>query len=389
MPDVHAKLSASGAKRWLGCTMSPSMEEGQPDSSSVYAEEGTAAHELAELKLQYETDKITKRTYTTRYNKFKKNNVHYSPSMDDYVDEYVALVMEHFHAIPNAVIELEVRVDFSDWVPEAFGTADTCIIGDGIIEVIDLKYGKGVPVKADQNPQIMLYGLGAYAAYDLIYEFETVRMTIVQPRLGDVSTYELSVTDLLDWANNVVKPKAQMAMAGEGEFNPTDETCQWCKARAFCKARAEKNLEIAKYEFADPHQLSKENLADILGRAKEIDSWLKDVQEYSLIQVRDHGETIPGWKLVEGRSNRKITDQESLLFVLEANGFEDDQILKPRELQNLTNLEKLIGKKVFNDLAGDLIVKPEGKPVLVREEDKRPALNSTAAAMEDFEGVDA
>lgn len=388
MPEIHAKLSASGAKRWLGCTMSPAMEDGIKDTTSVFAEEGTAAHSLAELKLQFETGKITKRTYTTRYNKFKKNNEYYSPSMDDYVDEYVALVLEHLNELPDATIELEVRVDFSEWVPEGFGTSDVCIIGDGIIEVIDLKYGKGIPVKAEQNPQIMLYGLGAYAAYDMIYDFETVRMTIVQPRLGDISTYELSVTDLLTWANEVVKPKAKLAMNGEGEFFPSEETCQWCKARAFCKARADKNLEIAKYEFEDPNSLSPNDISDILEQAKEIETWLKDVQEYSLVQVRDHGEKIPGWKLVEGRSNRKITDEEGLIFVLEANDYDDEDILKPRTLQPITKLEKLIGKKQFTELAGDLIIKPEGKPVLVRESDKRPELSSVASAKEDFEGAE-
>lgn len=384
MPEIHAKLSASGAKRWLGCTMSPSMEEGRPDTSSIYAEEGTAAHSLAELKLKCETGKITKRTFTTRYNKFKKTNEHYSPAMDDYVDEYVSLVMERFNALSNASIDLEVRVDFSEWVPGGFGTSDVCICVDGVIEVIDLKYGKGLPVKADNNPQIMLYGLGAYYAYDMIYDFETARMTIVQPRLGDISTYEMPVADLVAWANEWVKPRAEMAMNGEGEFNPSEDTCQWCKARAVCKARAEKNLEIAKYEFADPNELTKEGLAEILAQAKEIEGWLKDVKEYSLEQVRDHEMTIPGWKLVEGRSNRKIKDEEGLMLILEAEGFEDDNILKPRSLETITKLEKIVGKKQFDELAGEYVIKPEGKPVLVPESDKRQALNSLASAEEDF-----
>ena len=386
-PTFHARLSPSGAKRWLHCTMAPTMEDGIPDNGSVYAAEGTAAHSLAELKLQYETGKITKRTFTLRYNKFKANNEFYSPGMDDYVDEYVGTVMERFNALPNASIDLEVRVDYSDWVSDGAGTSDVVIAADGVIEVIDLKYGKGVPVSAEWNEQAMLYGLGAFHEYDMIYEFQEVRMTIVQPRLGSISTFEMTIEELLSWANDFVKPQAEKAAKGEGEFYPSPDTCQWCKAKGFCKARAEKNMEIASYDFQNPAFLSPLELADILTKAKEITSWIKDVEDYSLEIVRDHDATVPGWKLVEGRSNRKLTDEEAAIFVLEAEGFEDDDILKPRTLQTITALEKVIGKKRFAELLGEYVVKPEGKPVLVPEEDKRPALNGLASAEEDFGGV--
>lgn len=386
-PTFHARLSPSGAKRWLHCTMAPTMEDGIPDSGSVYAAEGTAAHSLAELKLQYETGKITKRTFTLRYNKFKANNEFYSPGMDDYVDEYVGTVMERFNALPNASIDLEVRVDYSDWVPDGTGTSDVVIAADGVIEVIDLKYGKGVPVSAEWNEQAMLYGLGAFHEYDMIYDFQEVRMTIVQPRLGSISTFEMTIEELLSWANDFVKPQAEKAAKGEGEFDPSTDTCQWCKAKGFCKARAEKNLEIAAYEFADPNVLTASQVADILAKAQEITSWIKDVEEYALINVRDNDLVIPGWKLVEGRSNRKLTDEEAAIFVLEAEGFEDDDILRPRTLQTITALEKVVGKKRFAELLGEYVVKPEGKPVLVPEEDKRPALNGLASAEEDFGGV--
>lgn len=386
MPEVHAKLSASGATRWLGCPPSVRMEEDFPDTTSEYAEEGTAAHALAELKLQKETEKLSTSAFNSRYKLFKKDNEYYSQSMDDYVDEFVALVLEHWHALPDASIDLEVRVDFSEWVPDGFGTSDVVITSDGVIEVIDLKYGKGIPVKAENNPQIMLYGLGAYAAYDMIYDFETIRMTIVQPRLGDISTFEMSVDDLLKWAGEYVQPRAALASKGEGEFNPSEKTCQWCKARAICQARADKNLEIAKYEFEDPQRLSKESISDILAQAKEIENWLKDIKEYSLVQARDHGEKFPGWKLVEGRSNRKISDEEGLIFILESEGFDDDQILKPRMLQTITKLEKVVGKKQFAELASDFIVKPEGAPTLVPESDKRPELSGLSSAKEDFDG---
>lgn len=387
-PTFHARLSPSGAKRWLHCTMAPTMEDGIKDTGSVYAAEGTAAHSLAELKLQYETGKITKRTFTVRHNKFKANNEFYNPSMDDYVDEYVGIVMERFNALPNASIDLEVRVDYSDWVPDGTGTSDVVIAADGVIEVIDLKYGTGVPVSAEWNEQAMLYGLGAFHEYDMIYEFQEVRMTIVQPRLGSVSTFEMTIEELLTWANEFVKPQAQKAAKGEGEFDPSPDTCQWCKAKAFCKARAEKNLEIAAYEFADPNALTPIEMADILAKAKEITSWIKDVEDYALTNARDHDLVIPGWKLVEGRSNRVISDPDSVILMLEAEGFEDTDIMKPPVLQTITALEKVVGKKKFADLVGEFIVKPEGKPVLVPETDKRPELNSLASVSKEFEGID-
>lgn len=387
-PEVHAKLSASGAKRWLGCTPSARMEESFSDTTSIYAEEGTAAHSLAEMKLKVETGKIKRPAFNIKYKRFKRENSYYNPAMDDYVDEYVALVLEHYHALTNPVIELEVKVDFSEWVPGGFGTSDVVITSDKVLEVIDLKYGKGIPVSAENNPQIMLYGLGAYAAYDMIYDFELIRMTIVQPRLGDISTFEMSVADLLQWANEYVKPRAEMAEEGKGEFFPSEDTCQWCKAKAVCKARAQKNLEIAQYEFQDPDMLSPEDISKILGQSKEIENWLKAVKEYSLEHVRDHDLVIPGWKLVEGRSNRVITDNDAVSLILDAEGFTEEKILKPQSLKGLTDLEKVVGKKQLTELVGDYIVKPNGKPVLVTESDKRPALSGLATAIDDFEGIE-
>lgn len=382
MVETHAKLSASGSKRWLTCTHSASLESEFPDSTSDFAKEGTAAHELSELKLMKETEKINKRTFSIRYNKFKKGNEYYSQSMDDYTDEYVNFVLEAFHATPNAEISLEQRVDFSEWVPEGFGTSDVVITSEDVIEVIDLKYGKGVPVSAENNPQAMLYALGAYHAYEMIYDFKRVKMTIVQPRLESISTFELPLSELLDWAENFVKPRADMAMKGEGEFHPDPEACRFCRAKGVCRARAEKNLEIARYEFQDSPLLSKEDIADILSQATEIKKWLEQVQEYALEQVRDHGEEIPGYKLVEGRSNRVITDKEKAASILEAEGFEE--IFKPQELKAMGVLEKLVGKAKFTDLLSDFIIKPTGKPVLVVESDKREPVNGLASAQDDF-----
>ena len=388
MPEIHAKLSASSAKRWLNCTPSVKLSELFPDEgkSSPFAAEGTAAHSLAELKLKYDTGKIKKSTFTRNFNKFKRENEWYSQSFDEAVDEYVGQVNEAIGSYGDQVTDvlLEQQVDFSEWVPEGFGTSDVVILAEPVLHIYDLKFGRGVPVSAEENPQLMLYALGAYNEFNLAYDFETIKMSIVQPRLGAQSTYELSLEDLLTWAEEVVKPNAEKAMAGEGEFNPGEDTCRWCPAKAVCKARAEKNLEIARYEFEDARVLSKQDISDILDQADEIKKWIEAVQEYALTQVRDLGEKIPGWKLVEGRSNRKLADAEKAVSILTAEGFKD--IFKPQELKTLTVLEKMVGKKQFNELLGDIITKPQGKPTLVTEDDKRPEINSVASAIADFEG---
>ncbi|MBC1937157.1 DUF2800 domain-containing protein [Listeria grandensis] len=384
MPEIHAKLSASGAKRWLTCPGSVRLEEGFEDSSSVFAEEGTAAHTLSEYKLLHQTGKISKLAYTKRYNKFKRENEHYSKSMDDYTDDYVSYVLEQYNAYPNAFIELEKRVDFSRWVPEGFGTSDVVIISEGVLEVIDLKYGKGVAVSAEENPQAMLYGLGAYNEYDMLYDFEKVRMTIVQPRLDDTSTYEVTLDELLAWGDEFVKPRAELAASGEGDCVPSEDGCRFCKAKAVCKARAEKNLETARHDFdEEPGKLSKEEISEILLQAPEIKKWIEHVETYALEQARDHGENFPDMKLVEGRSNRVITDKDKAADLLHDAGQTD--IFKPRELLAITKLEKAIGKEIFNEVLSDLIIKPPGKPALVSVKDKRPELNSLASAIDDFE----
>ncbi len=382
MPDVHAKLSASGAKKWLTCPGSTRLEEGLEDPPSVYAEEGTVAHSLSELKLQFQTGKLNKRTYTLRLNKLKKNE-YYSKSMDDYTDEYVDYVMERFNSYESAFIDLEKRVDFSEWVPDGFGTSDVVIIANGVLEVIDLKYGQGVAVSAKENPQIMLYGLGAYNEYDFLYDFDIVRMTIMQPRKDGRSTYELPLKELIAWGDDFVRPRAELAISGEGECVPSEDACRFCKAKAVCRARAEANLEAARLEFEEPpEKLTPEEIAKILLQAPEIKKWIEHVETYALTQARDHGENFPGMKLVAGRSNRVISNKEEAAKLLQQEGFTD--IFKPQELLNITKLEKAIGKDAFNNVLGDLIIKPSGKPTLVKETDKRPEINGFQNAVEEF-----
>lgn len=382
----HALLSASGSARWMACTPSAQLEQQFPEQTSVYAEEGTFAHALAELKLRRAiANTIKPSEFKKRLAEMQKHPL-YSPAMEEYVDQYVAQVSEIMAAkkqCADTLVLLEQKLDFSEWVPGGFGTGDVVIISDGTLEVIDLKYGKGVPVSAEKNSQTRLYGLGAIATYMMLYDFLTVRMTIIQPRLDITSTEELRVDELMTWAQNELMPKAKLAYAGEGEFCAGDH-CKFCKAKATCKARADYNLELAKYDFQDAFLLSKEDIAEVLARADQLKAWVTDIETYALEQARDHGEKFPGWKLVEGRSNRKYTDEEVVAKTLTGAGYEKDKIYKPQELLGITAMEKVLGKKQFGELLSDLVVKPAGKPVLVPESDTRPEINSLQSAINDF-----
>lgn len=383
---AHAVLSASGSSRWLNCTPSAMQEKDIPDQTSEFAREGTAAHELSEFFLQHHVGEISQTARTRRINKFKKENEFYSQEMEDYVQQYVDIVIEkineaHAASEGDAVVLIEQRLDFSEWVPNGFGTGDVVIIADSYIEIIDLKYGKGVPVSAENNSQARLYALGAINQFGILYEFETVKSTIVQPRLDNISSEEMAVDDLLYWADEVVKPKAKQAWDGEGEFVPGDH-CRFCKIRSTCRARADANLAMAAYEFGKPATLSNNEIGSILKQADDLKKWAEDIKKYALDQAENHEVKFPGWKLVEGRSNRKYSDEDKVYEKLKA-GYEPDRIA-PRKLLGITAMEKEIGKKIFASALDGLVVKPSGKPTLAPESDKRPELNSTASAVEDF-----
>lgn len=387
MPAQHAKLSASGAHRWLHCTPSIKLEENYPPSTSIYAEEGTVAHELAEVKLMLEYEKISKKAYNARIKNIQKSE-YYNSEMEDYIQSYVGNVVELVNdskaICTDVIVMLEERLDFSEWVPEGFGTGDVVVISDGILQVIDLKYGKGLEVSAIENPQLRLYGLGAYNQFEMLYDIDLIKTTIIQPRLDNISSEEIEVTKLLTWADNV-KKKAQMAFNGEGEF-VSGSHCGFCRAKNDCRKRAEDNLEkVRKYDFADTFILNEYEIADILGFAKNIQDWLKDVQSYALEQAEKHGVKYPGYKLVEGRSNRKYVDEQEVANVLLSSDYEEDKIYKPRALKGISDMEKAIGKKDFVNLLNDLIIKPVGKATLVLESDKRPEINSIDSAKKDFE----
>ncbi len=381
----HAVLSASSAYRWLACPPSARLEEQFEETTSTYAEEGTLAHALAELKLRLCLKQITTKEFAKKLRELEKNE-HYSASMLDYIESYASIVMEKVNEAKarsaDAVVLLEQKLDFSDWVPEGFGTGDVVIISDGVLETIDLKYGKGVPVSAEDNAQMRLYALGALATFDALYGIKIVRMTIVQPRLDNVSSDEITAEMLYWWADTELIKRAQLAWEGKGEFQ-AGEHCRFCRARFNCRARAEANLELAKMEFKKPELLTDEEISEVLKQADELRAWVSDVFDYALVQARDHGKKFKGWKLVEGRSVRQYADEGKVAETLLKAGYEEEQIYE-KKLWGITAMEKLLGKTLFNELLGGLVIKPAGKPTLVPESDKRPEINSITAAVADF-----
>jgi hypothetical protein len=302
----------------------------------------------------------------------------YGPEMENATEDYVDVVTERFMEAQSrssdAVLLLEERLDFSEWVPDGFGTGDVVTISDGVLEIIDLKFGKGVPVSAIGNSQMRLYALGAWWGYNFLYSIDEVKMTIVQPRLDSVSTDSMPIDELLEWAETVVKPAATLADAGEGDFK-SGEHCRFCKVKGNCRARSEENMKMLAYEFKDPALLSIDEVSSILYIADQLKSWVKDVEDYAFEQAKA-GVKIPQWKLVAGRSNRSLTDKEAAMNALKSADIDTDKFLKPQELLGLGELEKRIGKKELSALLGHLIAKPPGKPTLVPETDKRAELNS-------------
>lgn len=373
----HALLSASSAARWLNCPRSVRLTEDLPElGTSPYAAEGTLAHAIAETLLRgYLQDGNVENIQ--RHTDWSQSDYWYEGMIED-VMPYVEYVITAYETHGEAAsLDLETRLDFSAYVPHGFGTGDAVIACDDVLEIVDLKFGKGVLVDADHNPQLMLYGLGALLAYDYIYDISTVRMTIVQPRLDHVTTFEMKATDLLDWAENTVKPIAKLAYEGKGGQNP-GAWCRWCKLKATCKVRAESLLY-----FTDKRKnavLSDAELSAILAQKDDIKRWLSDVEE-TVMERFARGEKLAGWKLVEGRSNRKIREPEKLAACL-MEYYPSSEIYRPRELKTLTDLEKLVGKKRFAEEFGIFVEKPPGKPTLVPESDKRPALNSPEAEFE-------
>jgi len=372
---AHALLSASGASRWLNCTPSPRLEEGFSNESSSFAEEGTLAHEFAELNLKAKLNIISNKSFEKLSEPHFLNPL-YSEEMLDYVKIHVDYVLEQFaeakRKTPDAILLIEQKVDITHLIEEGFGTCDVIIIADGTLEVIDLKYGLGVRVSAEDNSQLKLYGAGALEAYDLLYDIHTVRLTITQPRMDSISSWEISAEALRQWGEEVVKPTAQIAYAGEGE-QMTGEWCKFCKASPRCKAQADKALALAKLDFVDPMLLTDDQLIDIYGQSPQIAKWLTAVTDY-LYKEALAGKKWEGYKLVEGQNRRGWTDEIRAQGILYDNGFADEGFLNDPKLKGIGDIEKLVGKTVFPTLLGDVVTFKKTSPSLVAESDKRPAL---------------
>lgn len=380
---AHALLSPSAAHRWINCTAAPRLEADVEDKGSEFAAEGTLAHAYCAQKLKaflgLPTEGEAKEIA-------ELNDRYHTGEMDEYTDTYKTIVLEKFNAAraktKDALLLIETRLDFSEYVPDAFGTADAIIIADGTMEVIDFKYGKGVKVSAVDNPQMKIYALGAYEKFSFEYKIDRVRMTIIQPRIENFSEWELSVSELMAWTDSVLTPKAQQAYKGDGPQVPGD-WCQFCKVKSNCRALTQKCIEAAK-NHPDPKLISPDELAtDVLPMLATVKTWLAGVEDYALQQALS-GVQLHGWKIVEGRSVRKITDQDGAALALNKAGYKTTEIYKPQELRTITDLEKLTGKKQFAAICGDYIEKPQGKPTLAPESDKRPAIDPLA---DDFKDV--
>ncbi|MGK0577465.1 DUF2800 domain-containing protein [Macrococcus capreoli] len=381
---AHAVLSASSAKQWLACPPSIRASEGAGDRTSQAALEGTFAHELSELHFERLFNGMHGRTFNSKLKKMKENNF-YNAELDEYVQEYVDFVTERVNLAKardeeSLVLMFETALDLSTYVPESFGTGDVIIYSGGMLEIIDLKYGKGIAVTADNNPQLRLYALGATELIEMMADVEKVSMWIHQPRKQSVTNEELTVDQLKAWGTQYVKPRALQAFKGEGEYKAGDH-CVFCKIKTQCKTRANYMMQSVE-DMKDPNLLTNEEIADLLFKVDEIAKWAKDIKDFALMQANG-GEIFEGWKLVAGRSRRVITDTDKAIEALSLV-YEETDILEPSKLKSIGALEKSIGKKSTEELIGHLIMKPDGAPTLVEESDKRPAINDPMSEFDEI-----
>ena len=373
MPDVHAKYAPSHAAIWGACTAAPSLEAGIPDKGSPYAAEGTLAHAIAELKLNKQFTPMSAVKYRNALGKLKADPL-YQPEMDGYTDQYVEYILKICHAFSSKpYVVAEKRLEMGHIAPDCFGTADCIILHGDTLHVCDLKYGKGVPVSAEHNPQLRLYAIGAVREYSMLYDIHKVETHIIQPRLDNFSSETLSVEELTGWGEKL-RQRINQSLLDGGEFVPGAH-CRFCKAKSICRARAAAllTLEEPKARMEQGEVLTDAEIGDILQRAQTLENWVKGLEEYAQSKLLSGGE-IPGWKLVEGRSVRTITDTDRAFEVLTGSGYDAD-LLYERKPLGLTALEKLCGKKKLAELIGEFIQKPAGKPTLAPVSDKRKAFS--------------
>ena len=382
----HALLSASGAHRWLLCTPSAKLEEQFPDTTSEAAKEGTLAHELAELKVRnyFNPDDVSKRKLTYAVKKLKENEL-WQDEMITHTDTYLDYIRDISVKLPSRpAVEVEKHLDLGAYVPEGFGTADFIMLQGGDLYVVDFKYGKGVPVSAEENPQMMLYALGAYRAYCFLYPIRDIHLAIVQPRLDSISEWSCSLDELLKFGIYVTE-RASLAIKGEGDFCPGEKQCRFCRAKQQCRARADYNVRMA---FSSdkgklPPLITAAEAGEYLTRGEDVEKWLKDLKEWALAECLA-GKSVPGWKAVEGRGSRDWTDMDAAFDRLTRSGVAEEAMLWEKKPLTLAQVEKLVGKKNFQDAVGEFVVKHPGKPALVKESDRREAITNKVTAAEAF-----
>ena len=368
---AHSEKGPSSSSRWIHCTPSAKLCADMPDQVTGFAEEGTQAHELCEYLLKKELG--------IEMEDPRPSLSYYNAEMEECCQGYHDFVMELYEEAKercsDPVLLVEQRIEYERFVSGGFGTADCILISDGTLNVVDFKYGLGVEVDAKGNSQMRIYALGALEIFDALYDIDKVKMTIYQPRKANISMDEISRDELYVWAETVLKPAAEEADRGDGEFH-AGNWCRFCKARHICRERAKENLMLAAYDFADPPLLDDEEITEILSKVDRLISWANDIKEYAL-QEAVAGKEWNGWKLVEGRSSRKYINEKQVAEAAEEAGFTPYS----KHLLSITEMEKMMGKKKFNEILGKLVIKPIGKPCLVKADDKRPPFNS---AKEDF-----
>lgn len=372
----------------MTCTPSAQLEAQFPDTTSAAAAEGTLAHEICEIKARQkffqkcDMGYIAKNVATRELNKLRKDPL-FQDEMEGFTDDYVSeLDCQALGFTERPHIALETKLDLTEWIPDGFGTADCIMIGGDKLLVADFKYGKGVKVSAEDNPQMQIYALGAWKKFSLVYQIKRVVMMIIQPRLSvNPEIWEENIEDLLKFGEEV-KHQALAAAAGEGEFVPGESQCRFCRARERCRARADYNIQMAFGPMGQmPPLITDEEVGEYLQRGADVAKWLKDLQDYALRTCLDGGE-IPGYKAVEGRGSREWTDQDKAFAALEDAGV-PAEIMYERKPLTLAALEKVVGKKAFAEAVGDFIVKTPGKPALVPESDKRPAITTAEMAFKE------
>lgn len=383
---AHALLSASGAHRWLLCTPSAKLEEQFPDTASDTAEEGTLAHELAELKVRnyFNPGEVSKRKLTYAINKLKKDRL-WQDEILTHTDTYLDYIREVSVKLPSQPsVEIEKHLDLSAYIPGGFGTTDFIMLQGEDLYVMDFKYGKGVPVFAEENPQMLLYALGAFEAYKILYSIKQIHLAIIQPRLDSISEWDCSLDELLKFGI-YVKERAALAIEGAGEFCPGEKQCRFCRAKAVCRARAEENVRLA---FSPdkgklPPLITNAEVGSYLLQGEDVAKWLSDLKDYALKECLA-GNEIPGWKAVEGRGQRDWTDMDAAFEKLTKSGLTEEVMLWEKKPLTLAQVEKLVGKKDFQDAVGEFVTKKAGKPALVKQSDKREAITNKVTAAEAF-----